>query len=1230
MRKFACILLLLAPLAAVAQNPARYDMPSLTTIPAQVPLGSLPNLLAVTNATVAVCQYPAVLSGGMCTNTITTYTDSTLSMACPSTAQLTAPGTSVCISTSGLQGSFGFWYNAATQTHMTYTIKTSWGTFGPYDILPGSVAGGGSGTVTNFSAQSAVSPLFSSAVANPTTTPALSFTLSPFAAHTFYGNSGSGSGTPAASLIGASDWSPNAYAIGGGSAQAQTATFVPPVTSLVPGLEVRWLPIAANTDATPTLNVNGLGAIAVTKLGLTPLATNDITTSAVADAIYDGARWQLQNPQTSSGGAGSLPSGTGMVKVVSGAGALATAGIDYQSPISNGFSASASTPLDVFCHMRDDSDGLWISYSMDGTNWQEAQIAAASLSNSIRDPSCMYVPSQNKFYFVATSNGVSATGIAYWTSTDLQTFTTITYPVVNGSALSVYAPEFFLDPVSGNYYVIAAPSLASNTRVPYIAQFTPSTGTFGTWSPLTLNGTIAGNSLDFFLWYANSKYYLYYADSGSSFSEALSYATSTTLTGTYTQVNTPNTNFLTGAAPVGYQEGPALFPLSNGCTRFIYDKWQTGTPPLYHTYQSDNCDGTLTTWTAAVPTAISKSEHGTVIQLTTNPTAQIVFNLARTKPSNAFNSGLTVNAPSMSDYAAVQINSLLNGTGINSNIPGSFALDADASDAYPYKHSGYIGGCYGTIGGTTCPYASTDLTGELLINQLIVGNNSMTAAGINIFGGTNTTAFCLTPNGGDQVCLDSNGSSFTTGVSDLQDLTKSSNLLDIRQNASQNWLSIPISAGYCTAASAGNGFSGAAGPDTCFWRTAAGTYELGSGNTANANGKLQLAGVTIAGASTGLTINTTGSATGNPFNALQSSLAAGNQTYMGLGVAQSTNNAGYEQFQYAGAGSASNWLGFTINGEPGPNLAIFPNMGVVIGQNTPAVPPANGIAVGNAGQFQVAGNGATSLTASTAATSSANANSPTMSFIGNYWNGTASVADTWNCYDNLSNWSTTPANAVSYLECDYSGGATGGNAFKINNLFAANSVTTANFYISQPSANTPFVFATSQVATSSNNYNSPIMQISTGNIWTGSANLSDQYFLQDVVGTGANPNTALTFSHGTGGTGTHSVSFGSLPVTIATLNGVAQVANITVTLPTAAIAANTCTAAATATMTGVTTASTFTTAFATSPIAVTGWGANGGLVFETWPTANTLNWSVCNQTAASITPGAMTLNVGAK
>ena len=90
------------------------------------------------------------------------------------------------------------------------------------------------------------------------------------------------------------------------------------------------------------------------------------------------------------------------------------------------------------------------------------------------------------------------------------------------------------------------------------------------------------------------------------------------------------------------------------------------------------------------------------------------------------------------------------------------------------------------------------------------------------------------------------------------------------------------------------------------------------------------------------------------------------------------------------------------------------------------------------------------------------------------------------------------------------------------------------------------------------------------------------------------------------------------------------IANITVVLPTAALSGNTCSTPATATMTGLATTSAFDTAFATNPNAVNGWGSAGGLVFTAWPTANTLNWSVCNTTTGSITPGAMSLNVGAK
>jgi len=56
--------------------------------------------------------------------------------------------------------------------------------------------GGGGGTVTTFSAGN-LSPLFTTNVSNPTTTPALSFSLSNAGGGTVFGNNGSGSGAPA-------------------------------------------------------------------------------------------------------------------------------------------------------------------------------------------------------------------------------------------------------------------------------------------------------------------------------------------------------------------------------------------------------------------------------------------------------------------------------------------------------------------------------------------------------------------------------------------------------------------------------------------------------------------------------------------------------------------------------------------------------------------------------------------------------------------------------------------------------------------------------------------------------------------------------------------------------------------------------------------------------------------------------------------------------------------------
>jgi hypothetical protein len=150
-------------------------------------------------------------------------------------------------------------------------------------------------------------------------------------AHQFYGNNTGSSGLPVPVLIGTSDVSPNQYVAGGGTAQAQTATLTPAATALTTGLEVHWLPIAANTGAAPTLNVNGLGAKNITKLGTAALVANDLTTTAIAIAIYDGTEFQLINAQTGGGGSGSVTSvdgsGSNGVQTVQGGAIAAITGV---------------------------------------------------------------------------------------------------------------------------------------------------------------------------------------------------------------------------------------------------------------------------------------------------------------------------------------------------------------------------------------------------------------------------------------------------------------------------------------------------------------------------------------------------------------------------------------------------------------------------------------------------------------------------------------------------------------------------------------------------------------------------------------------------------------------------------------------------------------------------------------------------------------------------------------
>lgn len=61
----------------------------------------------------------------------------------------------------------------------------------------------------------------------------------------------------------------------------------------------KFLPAGNNTGAV-TLNINGLGAIPVTKSGTTPLITGDLIIGVLVTLYFDGTRFQLTNPNTLS------------------------------------------------------------------------------------------------------------------------------------------------------------------------------------------------------------------------------------------------------------------------------------------------------------------------------------------------------------------------------------------------------------------------------------------------------------------------------------------------------------------------------------------------------------------------------------------------------------------------------------------------------------------------------------------------------------------------------------------------------------------------------------------------------------------------------------------------------------------------------------------------------------------------------------------------------------------
>lgn len=87
-----------------------------------------------------------------------------------------------------------------------------------------------------------------------------------------------------------------------GTWDVQAITLTPAITALAAGLKVRFVPVG-NVEGAITLNVNGLGAVAVKRYAhlstlKVDLSAYDLRGGMVAECVYDGSEWVLLNGLT--------------------------------------------------------------------------------------------------------------------------------------------------------------------------------------------------------------------------------------------------------------------------------------------------------------------------------------------------------------------------------------------------------------------------------------------------------------------------------------------------------------------------------------------------------------------------------------------------------------------------------------------------------------------------------------------------------------------------------------------------------------------------------------------------------------------------------------------------------------------------------------------------------------------------------------------------------------------
>lgn len=118
-----------------------------------------------------------------------------------------------------------------------------------------------------------------------------------------------------------------------GALNAYAVNPLPAFTSYTAGQFIVWTPANASTGPS-SINISGLGAVSLYKIGGAAIGTNDLLTTVNAVGVTDGTNVQLLNPQTSASAAAATGASMSLIGTAI---ASNSSGVNFTTVITNAF-----------------------------------------------------------------------------------------------------------------------------------------------------------------------------------------------------------------------------------------------------------------------------------------------------------------------------------------------------------------------------------------------------------------------------------------------------------------------------------------------------------------------------------------------------------------------------------------------------------------------------------------------------------------------------------------------------------------------------------------------------------------------------------------------------------------------------------------------------------------------------------------------------------------------------